>query len=149
LFRDCAATSLAVHDPDQVQIAHHILGNSYAMMEKHYNLARMTDAARHYHAALEQIRDGQPAHSARRGGHRMPGSRERVAGLGRRWVTARRQQLKSGVAHDDPTTLQRQPGHDHGNDQIGPAGTCPKLLTDDVPTCPNGSPAKPASYSAS
>jgi integrase/recombinase XerD len=52
LFRDCAATSLAVHAPEMVQIAHLILGNTYAVMEKHYNLARVVDAGHHIYAAL-------------------------------------------------------------------------------------------------
>ena len=56
LFRDCAATSLAVHAPDEVQIAHLILGNSYAMMQKHYNLARGIDAVRHVNAAMDRFR---------------------------------------------------------------------------------------------
>lgn len=52
LFRDCAATSLAIHNPEEVQIAHHVLGNSYTEMESTYNQARMIDAAVHYHATL-------------------------------------------------------------------------------------------------
>ena len=58
LFRDCAATSLAVHSPEEVQIAHLILGNTYAVMQRHYNLARVVEAARHYHAAIEQLLAG-------------------------------------------------------------------------------------------
>ncbi len=53
LFRDCAATSLAVHEPEAVQIAHHVLGNDYLTMERFYNQARAADAASHFHAALE------------------------------------------------------------------------------------------------
>jgi integrase/recombinase XerD len=56
LFRDCAATSLAVHSPEEVQIAHLILGNTYAVMQKHYNLARVVEAACTYHDALERLR---------------------------------------------------------------------------------------------
>jgi hypothetical protein len=52
LFRDCAATSLAVHAPELIGIAHLILGNTYAVMEKHYNLARVIDAGRHFYGAL-------------------------------------------------------------------------------------------------
>lgn len=52
LFRDCAATSLAIHNPEEVQIAHHVLGNRYTEMESTYNQARMIDAAVHYHATL-------------------------------------------------------------------------------------------------
>jgi hypothetical protein len=55
LFRDCAATSLAVHSPEDVQIAHLVLGNSYAVMQKLYNLARVVDAGRHNNAALERL----------------------------------------------------------------------------------------------
>jgi len=55
LFRDCAATSLAVHSPEEVQIAHLILGNTYAVMQKHYNLARVVEAACTYHGALERL----------------------------------------------------------------------------------------------
>lgn len=55
-FRECLATSLAVHDPDEVQIAHIILGNDYATMQDHYNMARAVDAARHYHATLSKRR---------------------------------------------------------------------------------------------
>jgi hypothetical protein len=55
LVRDCAATSLAVHAPEQVQIAHLILGNTYAVMQKHYNLARVVEAGSHYHAALDRL----------------------------------------------------------------------------------------------
>jgi integrase/recombinase XerD len=57
LFRDCAATSLAVHAPEEVHIAHLILGNTYAVMQRHYNLARVVEAGRHYHAALERLRN--------------------------------------------------------------------------------------------
>ena len=56
LFRDCAATSLAIHSPEEVQIAHLILGNTYAVMQKHYNLARVVEAACTYHGALERLR---------------------------------------------------------------------------------------------
>jgi integrase len=61
LFRDCAATSLAVHAPEEVQIAHLVLGNTYAVMQKNYNLARVVEAGRHYHNALEQLRNTRPA----------------------------------------------------------------------------------------
>ncbi len=52
LFRDCAATSLAVHAPELVQIAHLILGNTYSVMERHYNLARVVEAGHHFYATL-------------------------------------------------------------------------------------------------
>ena len=45
LFRDAAATSLAIQDPAQVRIAAQILGHaSFATTERHYNLARSLDA---------------------------------------------------------------------------------------------------------
>jgi integrase len=56
LFRNCAATSLAIHEPESVQIAHSILGNCYATMEAHYNLAKALDAGYRYHAALTGLR---------------------------------------------------------------------------------------------
>jgi len=39
-FRDAAATSIAVEDPRHVGDAHHVLGNTLAMTEKHYNQAQ-------------------------------------------------------------------------------------------------------------
>ena len=40
LFRDCAATSIAVHDPDHVRIAAAVVGHrSFATTQRHYNLA--------------------------------------------------------------------------------------------------------------
>jgi integrase/recombinase XerD len=52
MFRHAAATSLAVHSPDEVQIAHIILGNHFLTMERSYNLARFVDAATHYHVSV-------------------------------------------------------------------------------------------------
>jgi hypothetical protein len=55
LFRDCTATSHAVHAPELVQFAHQGLGNTYAVMEKHCNLARVVEAGHHDDAALERL----------------------------------------------------------------------------------------------
>ena len=55
LFRNCAATSLAIYQPESVQIAHTILGNTYPTMRAHYNLAKSIDAASRYHAFLDGI----------------------------------------------------------------------------------------------
>ena len=57
LFRDCAATSIALEDPAHVRIAAQILGHgSFATTEKHYNLARASEASRAYHAAIDGLR---------------------------------------------------------------------------------------------
>ena len=57
LFRDCAATSIAVHDPDHVRIAPAVLGHrSFVTTERHYNLATALKAARNYQAELQRLR---------------------------------------------------------------------------------------------
>lgn len=57
LFRDCAATSIALEDPEHVRIAAQILGHrSFATTEKYYRLARAADASRAYQAAIEALR---------------------------------------------------------------------------------------------
>jgi integrase len=57
LFRDCAATSIAVHDPDHVRIAAAVLGHrSFATTERHYNLATSLKAARDYQAEVQRLR---------------------------------------------------------------------------------------------
>ncbi len=57
LFRDCAATSIAIRDAKHVRIAATILGHrSFSTTERHYNLARSLEAASDYHQLLEQIR---------------------------------------------------------------------------------------------
>lgn len=57
LFRDCAATSIAIHDPENVLMASMILGHrTLAMTEKHYNLARSLDAGKSYHEAIDHLR---------------------------------------------------------------------------------------------
>jgi integrase/recombinase XerD len=57
LFRDCLATSLAIHDPAVVNIAHVILGNSLATTERFYNLAQTLEAGRVVNRALTSLRD--------------------------------------------------------------------------------------------
>jgi integrase/recombinase XerD len=53
LFRDCIATSIAIHDPKHVRMAATILGhNSFATTERHYNLARTLEAGRSYSEAV-------------------------------------------------------------------------------------------------
>jgi hypothetical protein len=55
-FRDAAATSIAIENPRHVCDAHHILGNTLAMTEKHYNQARSLEASRRYNAMLTSLR---------------------------------------------------------------------------------------------
>ena len=46
LFRDCAATTIATHDPEHVRITMNILGHrSMQMSERHYNHAQSVQAA--------------------------------------------------------------------------------------------------------
>lgn len=57
LFRDCAATSIAVHDPEHVRIASVILGHArLSTTEKYYNQAQMLSASREYGRALVGMR---------------------------------------------------------------------------------------------
>jgi hypothetical protein len=55
-FRDAAATSIAVEDPQHVSDAHHILGNTLAMTQKHYNQAHTLEASRRHQAMLKALR---------------------------------------------------------------------------------------------
>lgn len=56
LFRDCAATTLAVHDPSHVACAKDVLGHSDSRTtERHYNQARSLEASRSYNATLEAL----------------------------------------------------------------------------------------------
>jgi site-specific recombinase XerD len=57
LFRDCAATSVAIEDPDHVRIAANILGHhSLATTQKYYDQSQMLAAGRCYQSALGEIR---------------------------------------------------------------------------------------------
>jgi integrase len=69
LFRDCIATSIAIHDPKHVRMAATILGhNSFATTERHYNLARTLEAGRCYGEAVSARR------AAMKRGRRRPES---------------------------------------------------------------------------
>jgi len=58
LFRDCAATSMAVEDPDNVRLAAGLLGhNTFATTEKHYILAQTLQSGRIYQRAIQNLRD--------------------------------------------------------------------------------------------
>jgi hypothetical protein len=57
LFRDCAATSVALEDPAHVGIAARLLGHrSPATTERHYNQASAVEAAARFQRALLELR---------------------------------------------------------------------------------------------
>jgi integrase len=57
LFRDCAATWIAIYDPEHVQIIAAILGHStLATSERYYNQAHGLEAGRRYHRTIEAVR---------------------------------------------------------------------------------------------
>lgn len=57
LFRDCAATAIAIDDPENARIIAPILGHSsMSTSELHYNQARTADAAEKYHVVLARAR---------------------------------------------------------------------------------------------
>ncbi len=57
LFRDCAATSVAVDDPDHVRIVAPLLGHvSLSTSERHYNQARSHEAARRWQEHVMTLR---------------------------------------------------------------------------------------------
>ena len=59
LFRDAAATTLAIEDPEHVRIASQMLGHgSVRVTERHYNQARMIEAARRYQEGVRARRRG-------------------------------------------------------------------------------------------
>jgi integrase len=64
LFRDCAATEIAISDPDHARNIALILGPAtQATSEHHYNQAQALQAGRRYHATLETIRHSAGASS--------------------------------------------------------------------------------------
>jgi integrase/recombinase XerD len=59
LFRDCAATSIAIDDPAHVGIASRLLGHhTRATTERHYNQARSVEASRLMQESLLARRNG-------------------------------------------------------------------------------------------
>lgn len=57
LFRDCAATTIAIDDPEHVRIAAQILGHAtFTTTERHYRMSRSAEAARSYQRALQKLR---------------------------------------------------------------------------------------------
>ena len=60
LFRDCAATSIAIDDPRHVRIAARLLGHRrFATTEKYYNQARSVEASRQLQKFLLSLRSGK------------------------------------------------------------------------------------------
>ena len=59
LFRDCAATSIAIQDPEHVRMAATLLGHhSLTTTQKYYDQSRMLAAGRHYQSTVTAMRDG-------------------------------------------------------------------------------------------
>ena len=57
LFRDCAATSIAVEDPQHINIIASVLGHaSLATSQEYYNQARSIDASRRYLSCLQRLK---------------------------------------------------------------------------------------------
>ncbi len=53
MFRECVATSIAIHNPDKVRIAQQLLGHaSFATTEAYYILAQTLEAADRYQETL-------------------------------------------------------------------------------------------------
>ena len=66
LFRDCAATSLAMDDPEHVRMIAAILGHAtLATAEKHYNQARSLEAGQLYQQEICRLRKSGQRHSRR------------------------------------------------------------------------------------
>jgi integrase/recombinase XerD len=61
LFRDCAATTIATDEPGRAHVIPGVLGHSSpTTSERHYNQARMTEAAERYHHVVEKRRRRKP-----------------------------------------------------------------------------------------
>ena len=58
LFRDCAATSVAIEDADHIGIAHQVLAHtSHATTQKHYILASSLSASRRHVDSVLSLRE--------------------------------------------------------------------------------------------
>jgi integrase len=59
-FRDCAATAIAIADPEHVRDIMAILGHAtLATSQRHYNQARGLEASRRYQGTIDRLRAGQ------------------------------------------------------------------------------------------
>lgn len=57
LFRDCAATTLAVVDPEHVSLAANLLGHrTFSTTERYYLQANMIEASQRYQQAILRLR---------------------------------------------------------------------------------------------
>jgi integrase/recombinase XerD len=57
LFRDCAATGIAIAAPERIEIVTAILGHTtIKTSERHYNQARSIEAGRRYHQTIAALR---------------------------------------------------------------------------------------------
>ncbi|MFA7306367.1 MAG: hypothetical protein WC026_06800 [Hyphomicrobium sp.] len=56
LFRDCAATSVAVHSPEHVAVGSHVLGNGFKTSQTYYNQAQCIEASQQLNDAMESRR---------------------------------------------------------------------------------------------
>ena len=66
LFRDCAATNIAIDDPDHIGIVWRLLGHrTPATTEKYYNLAGAVEASRRFQNALLARRHGDDTRNRR------------------------------------------------------------------------------------
>jgi site-specific recombinase XerD len=58
LFRDCAATSMAIQSPENVQMAAGLLGhNTFATTEKYYVMAQTLEAGQQYQQTILDLRE--------------------------------------------------------------------------------------------
>jgi integrase len=61
LFRDCAATTIALNDPEHVLITRDLLGHTtLRTAERYYNLARSVEAARAHQKLIRSLRRRAP-----------------------------------------------------------------------------------------
>jgi integrase len=68
MFRDCAATSIALKDPEHVRITMHILGHStMRTSERHYNHPRANRALQRHQDNVLRLRGEDVAPPGRRG----------------------------------------------------------------------------------
>ena len=59
LFRDCAATTIALDNPEHVRVAAQVLGHaSFATTERHYRMSRSAEATRIYQTVLDELASG-------------------------------------------------------------------------------------------
>ena len=67
LFRDAAATTMAIADPANVRLAAPLLGHrTFATTEKYYRQARAQEAHRAFVEALNEWREGRSMNRAHR-----------------------------------------------------------------------------------